>query len=150
MKVNLILNGLQKAFEVQPSEFLLETLRNNHVTSVKNGCNASTCGSCTVLLDGKPILSCSLLTARAEGREVTTVEGLTEEIGFIADSFGAECADQCGFCNTGLALTVYALKKELKNPTDEEIKQYVVGNLCRCSGYQSQFKAIKRYLGEKR
>jgi carbon-monoxide dehydrogenase small subunit len=101
---------------------------------------------CTVLLDDKPVLSCSLLTIRAAGRRVTTVEGLQTEVDAIADYFGAEGADQCGFCNTGLALTIYALTKEIPHPSDEQIKHYVVGNLCRCSGYQAQFLAIKRYL----
>ncbi len=150
MKVNINLNGNNKTFHISPDEYLLETLRNNHITSVKNGCNGSTCGVCTVLLDDKPVLSCSVLTARLEGRSVTTVDGLAFEIEKISDEFGQEGADQCGFCNPGLALTIYALKKELKNPSDQEIKEYVVGNLCRCTGYQAQFKAIKRYLGEKR
>jgi carbon-monoxide dehydrogenase small subunit len=148
MNVKFILNGRNVEVEVPATEFLLDTLRNHHVLSVKKGCDESSCGVCTVLLDGKPILSCSLLTARVEGHHITTVEGLQEEIGKISDVFGHEGADQCGFCNTGLALTIYALKRELKNPTDEEIKHYIVGNLCRCSGYQSQFKAIKRYLGD--
>jgi len=150
VKVNLVLNDRKKTFNISPDEYLLETLRNNHITSVKNGCNGSTCGVCTVLLDEKPVLSCSVLTARLEGRSVKTVDDLHSEIEKISNEFGKEGADQCGFCNPGLALTIYALKKELTNPTDEEIKSYVVGNLCRCTGYQSQFIAIKKYLGEKK
>ncbi|HOJ45198.1 MAG TPA: 2Fe-2S iron-sulfur cluster-binding protein [Bacilli bacterium] len=146
MTVNFILNGRPVAFECAPGEFLLDTLRNHHITSVKKGCDESTCGVCTVLLDNKPVLSCSLLTIRAAGRRVTTVEGLQTEVDAIADYFGEEGADQCGFCNTGLALTIYALTKEIPDPSDEQIKHYVVGNLCRCSGYQAQFLAIKRYL----
>ncbi|MBU1093718.1 MAG: 2Fe-2S iron-sulfur cluster binding domain-containing protein [Firmicutes bacterium] len=146
MKVAFILNGRNREFEVSPEEYLLETLRSHHITSVKNGCNESTCGVCTVLLDGKPVLSCSVLTARIEGQEVTTVEGIQKEVEHISDYFGDEGADQCGFCNSGLALTIHALKKEIKDPSEEDIKNYIVGNLCRCSGYQSQLKAIKRYL----
>ena len=146
MQVKLILNNKAKTFDVSPDEYLLDTLRNHHLTSVKKGCNQSTCGVCTVLLDGKPILSCSILTVLLSGRHITTVEGIQKEVDRISNYFGEEGADQCGFCNSGLALTIYAMKKELKNPTDEEIKKYVVGNLCRCSGYQAQFLAIKKYL----
>ena len=146
MKVKFNLNGRDREFEVSPNEYLLETLRNNHITSVKNGCNESTCGVCTVLMDGKPVLSCSLLSVRADGHKITTVDGLQKEVEHISEFFGEEGADQCGFCNTGLALTIYALKKEIKNPTDDQIKDYIVGNLCRCSGYHAQFKAIKSYL----
>jgi len=149
MKVKLILNNKAKTFEVTPDEYLLDTLRNHHITSVKKGCNQSTCGVCTVLLDGKPILSCSILTVLLAGRHITTVDGIQKEVDLISHYFGDEGADQCGFCNTGLALTIYAMKKELINPTDEEIKKYVVGNLCRCSGYQAQFLAIKKYLGDR-
>lgn len=147
MKVDFILNNQEVTYEVDPGEILLDSLRKNHLVSVKRGCDSSTCGVCTVLLNDKPVLSCSLLTASIEGKHIRTVDGLQKEIEEIAHYFGDEGADQCGFCNSGLALTIYALKKEYKHPTDEEIKHYVVGNLCRCSGYQAQFLAIKRYLG---
>ena len=114
MKVKFNLNGRDREFEVSPNEYLLETLRNNHITSVKNGCNESTCGVCTVLLDGKPVLSCSVLSLKADGHQITTVDGLQKEVEHISEFFGEEGADQCGFCNTGLALTIYALKKEIK------------------------------------
>ena len=93
-------------------------------------------------------MSCGVLTASIEGKHVTTIEGIQEEAKKIAYHFGEEGADQCGFCNVGYALTVYALKRELKDPTDDEIKDYIVGNLCRCSGLLSQLKAIKAYLKE--
>jgi carbon-monoxide dehydrogenase small subunit len=147
MKVNFILNHHEVSYEVSPSEVLLESLRKHHIVSVKRGCDTSTCGVCTVLLNGKPVLSCSVLTASIEGKHVITVDGIPDEIEKIASYFGEEGADQCGFCNAGLALTIYALKNENPHPTDDEIKHYVVGNLCRCSGYQAQFLAIKHYLG---
>jgi len=146
MTVNFTLNGRVVSVSTAPGEFLLDTLRNHHVTSVKKGCDESSCGVCTVLLDGKPVLSCSLLTARVAGHHITTVEGVQKEVDAISNYFGDEGADQCGFCNTGLALTIHALKHEIPNPSDEDIKHYIVGNLCRCSGYQAQFLAIKRYL----
>jgi aerobic carbon-monoxide dehydrogenase small subunit len=150
MKIKINLNGRDREFEVLPNEYLLDTLRNNHIISVKNGCNNSTCGVCTILMDNKPVLACSVLSLRADGHSITTVEGLQKEVDEISNFFGEEGADQCGFCNTGMALTIYALKKELINPSDDQIKDYIVGNLCRCTGYHAQFKAIKSYLEVKK
>lgn len=148
MLVTFYLNDVRVSYDVRPDEYLAETLRSHGIKSVKVGCNETSCGSCTVLLEGKPAMSCGILTASIEGKHITTIEGIQEEAKKIALRFGEEGADQCGFCNTGYALTIYALKRELKNPTDDEIKDYVVGNLCRCSGLQSQINAIKAYLKE--
>ncbi|MFP4177167.1 MAG: (2Fe-2S)-binding protein [Acholeplasmataceae bacterium] len=147
MEISVVLNGRPRRFNVEPDEYLADTLRNHHITSVRRGCESSTCGVCTVLVDDRPVLSCTLLSVRADGKRVTTVEGIEKEIAAISACFGAEGADQCGFCNPGIALTAYALKLEYGTPTDEEIRHYLVGNLCRCSGYEAQLKAIKRYLG---
>jgi len=146
MKLKLIVNGENKTFDVKPDEYLLDTLRSNNYVSVRRGCDNTSCGVCTVLVDGKPVASCSYLSLKAEGRNVTTVEGIAEEAAKLAGFFGEEGADQCGFCNPSVALTVYAMKKELKNPTDDEIRSYLVGNLCRCSGYMGQHRAIRAYL----
>ena len=148
MKVSFYLNDVLVSYDVKPHEYLATTLRNHGVKSIKIGCNETSCGSCTLLIEGKPVMSCGVLTASIEGKHVTTVEGIQEEAKKIAYHFGEEGADQCGFCNVGYALVVYALKRELKNPTDNEIKDYIVGNLCRCSGLQSQLNAIKAYLKE--
>ena len=148
MLVTFYLNDVRVSYDVRPDEYLAETLRSHGIKSVKVGCDETSCGSCTVLLEGKPAMSCGILTASIEDKHITTVEGIQEEAKKIALRFGEEGADQCGFCNTGYALTIYALKRELKNPTDDEIKDYVVGNLCRCSGLQSQINAIKAYLKE--
>lgn len=146
MRIELMINGQAEAFQVRPDEYLLETLRNNHFYSVKQGCETTSCGVCTVLVNGKPVPSCSFLSVRADGQEVTTVEGIEGEAKKLAEFFGDEGADQCGFCNPGLALAVYAMKQELSNPTDEEIRHYLVGNLCRCTGYIAQHTAIKKYM----
>ena len=148
MLVKFYLNDTLVSYDVRPDEYLSQTLRSHGIESVKVGCNESTCGSCTLLVEGKPVMSCSILTASIEGKHVTTVEGIQEEAAKIAYHFAEEGADQCGFCNVGYALVVYALKREIKNPTDEQIKDYIVGNLCRCSGLQSQLNAIKAYLKE--
>ena len=148
MLVKYYLNDTLVSYDVRPDEYLAETLRNHGYKSVKVGCNESTCGSCTLLLEGKPVMSCSVLTVSIENKHVTTVEGIQEEAAKIAHHFAEEGADQCGFCNVGYALVVYSLKKTIKNPTDEQILDYIVGNLCRCSGLQSQLNAIKAYLKE--
>ena len=148
MLVKFYLNDTLVSYDVRPDEYLSETLRSHGIKSVKVGCNESTCGSCTLLIEGKPVMSCSVLTASIENKHVTTIEGIQEEAAKIAHHFAEEGADQCGFCNVGYALVVYALKKNIKNPTDEQINDYIVGNLCRCSGLHSQLKAIKAYLKE--
>ena len=148
MLVTFYLNDVCVSYDVRPDEYLAQTLRSHGIKSVKVGCNETSCGSCTLLIEGKPVMSCGVLTASIEGKHVTTIEGIQEEAAKISYHFSEEGADQCGFCNVGFALTVYALKRELKNPTDEEIKDYIVGNLCRCSGLQSHLKAIKAYLKE--
>lgn len=148
MLVKFYLNDTLVSYDVRPDEYLSETLRSHGIKSVKVGCNESTCGSCTLLLEGRPVMSCSVLTASIENKHVTTIEGIQEEAAKIAHHFAEEGADQCGFCNVGYALVVYALKKNIKNPTDEQINDYIVGNLCRCSGLHSQLKAIKAYLKE--
>lgn len=147
MLLKFNLNGLDVKMDVEPNEYLLDALKRYGVRSLKKGCDGSACGVCTVLFDDKPILSCSILALRVDGHKITTVEGIQEEASKIAECFSSEGADQCGYCNSSFALTIYALSKEYKNPTDEQIKEYMVGNLCRCTGYQSQFKAIKKYLG---
>ncbi len=148
MRVELTINKVKKVLEVDPGEFLLDSLRKANYLSVRRGCDTTNCGVCTVLFDGKPIASCSLLTAKAAGHEITTVEGIQEEADKLANHFGEEGADQCGFCNPAMALTVYAMKKELIDPDEEEIKKYLVGNLCRCTGYIAQHRAIRKYLGD--
>ena len=125
---------------------LLDFVRQAGCYSVKRGCETSNCGLCTVFLDEKPVLSCSVLVARANGHSVTTLEGLQEE----AEEFGAFIADQgaeqCGFCNPGLMMNAIALFRENPDPNEEEIKEYLSGNLCRCSGYEGQLRGIQAFL----
>lgn len=147
MLVKFKLNGLDVKFDVEPGEYLFETLRKNGVKSLKKGCDGSACGVCTVLIDEKPVLSCSVLSATVDGHEITTVEGIQDEAASLSDCFSSEGADQCGYCNAAVALVVHALKKENPHPSEDEIRKYLVGNLCRCTGYQAQVKAVKKYLG---
>ena len=146
MQITVNLNGKRVTGEIAPDTVLLDFVREQGCFSVKRGCETSNCGLCTVHMDGKPVLSCSVLAARADGKSVTTLEGLQKE----AEEFGAFLADeggeQCGFCSPGFIMNVLAMVNELKDPTEQEIQQYLAGNLCRCTGYQSQLRAIKKYL----
>ena len=150
MEIKLKLNGKAITASVDPDTVLLDFLRTQGCFSVKRGCDTSNCGLCTVMLDGKPILSCSELAVRADGREIYTLEGLQEEaadfIGFIAD----QGADQCGFCNPGFVMNTVALLRENPDSTDEEIRAFLAGNLCRCSGYEGQLRGIRNYLAARR
>jgi len=150
MVVKFNLNGLDVEYVIKPGEYLLDTLRAHGVKSVKKGCDSSACGVCTVLVDDKPVLSCSMLTAKVEGHRVTTVEAIQQEAAELSEYFAKEGSDQCGYCNAAFALMVHALKKENPHPSDEEIRDYMVGNLCRCTGYNGQQKAIKAFLGGKK
>ena len=146
MEIKLKLNGKAIAASVEADTVLLDFLREKGCLSVKRGCDTSNCGLCTVLLDGKPILSCSTLAVRADGHEIFTLEGLQAEasdfVGFIAD----QGADQCGFCNPGFVMNTIALLRENPDPTDDEIRAFLAGNLCRCSGYDGQLRGIRAYL----
>ena len=150
MEIKLKLNGKLVVGHVEADTVLLDFLREKGCLSVKRGCDTSNCGLCTVLMDGKPILSCSALAARADGHAVDTLEGLQEEaadfIGFIAD----QGADQCGFCNPGFVMNTIALLRENPDPTDDEIRAFLAGNLCRCSGYDGQLRGIRNYLNSRR
>ncbi|WP_027623349.1 (2Fe-2S)-binding protein [Clostridium lundense] len=146
MQIDITVNGKKHSLDIDKDEFLLDTLRQAGYLSVKRGCDTSCCGLCTVWLEGKPILSCSTLSIRANGKNVTTIEGLQEEAEKFANIFTREGAEQCGFCSPGFVMTVIAMKKEFNNPTDDEIKHYLAGNLCRCTGYMGQLRAVKKYL----
>ena len=146
MRISLILNGKKIVDEISPDMLLIDFVRNHGCYSVKCGCETANCGLCTVFLDEKPVLSCSVLAARADGHKVDTLEGLQKE----AEEFGAFLADQgaeqCGFCNPGMIMNAIALFRENENPTDEEIKEYLAGNLCRCSGYEGQLRGIHAFM----
>lgn len=150
MELNFKLNGKQIKTSAEADMLLLDLVRELGCYSVKCGCETTNCGLCTVWIDGKPQLSCAVLAVRADGKEVTTLEGVSKE----AKEFGAflakEGAEQCGFCSPGFIMNVLAMEKELENPSEAEIKEYLEGNLCRCTGYMGQLRAVKQYLEWKR
>lgn len=146
MKAVININGHDRELNFEPHEYILDVLRRYGYSSVRRGCDTTSCSVCTILVDDKPVHSCSYFAARAEGRKVTTVEGVKEEAEKIAKLLIDEGVDQCGYCSPGFVMTLMGLKNELKNPTDEEILDYFMGNLCRCTGYVGQLTAIKKYL----
>ena len=149
MRIQFRLNGKAVQREVKADLLLVDLLRELGCYSVKRGCETANCGLCTVWMDEKPILSCSTLAVRADGRHVKTLEGLQKEAEEFGCFLAAEGGEQCGFCSPGLIMNVLAMERELKNPSEEEIKEYLAGNLCRCSAYMSQLRAIRKYLLEK-
>ena len=150
MNIELTLNGKKISSEIEPDLLLIDFVRAHGCASVKRGCETSNCGLCTVLMDEVPVLSCSILAARAHGHVVRTLEGLQEVaeefVGFIAD----QGAEQCGFCNPGIVMNTIALLRENPDPSDDEIRAYLAGNLCRCSGYEGQLRGIRAYLNWKK
>lgn len=151
MEIEFTLNGKMSYEEIADDTTLFQLLRRKGCYSVKCGCETENCGLCTVLVNGKSRLSCSLLAARANGCEVVTLEGVEKEAKLFGGYLAAEGAEQCGFCSPGLIMNVLAMERE-EILDDEGIKEYLAGNLCRCSGYMGQLRAIKKYLsrGEKR
>ena len=150
MEIKLNLNGKSVTASVEADTMLIDFLRDRGCVSVKRGCETSNCGLCTVMMDGKPILSCSTLAVRADGHEVYTLEGLQEEAEEFATFVANHGADQCGFCNPGFVMNTIALLRENPDPTDDEIRSFLAGNLCRCSGYEGQLRGIRSYLDSRK
>ena len=150
MEIKFWLNGKKIQAEIEPDTLLLDLLREKGCYSVMRGCETANCGLCTVLLEEKPVLSCSFLAARADGKHVVTLEGMQEEAEEIGSFLAKEGAEQCGFCNPGFMMNIFAMLKELDDPTEEEINEYMAGNLCRCSGFMGQTRSVLKYLEYKK
>lgn len=150
MTIQFILNGKKTTVEIEPDMTLFSLLRQKGCLSVKCGCETTNCGLCTVWINGKTRLSCSVLAASIENQEITTLEGLQEEAAEFGRFLAEEGAEQCGFCSPGFIMSVLAMVRELDNPTIEEMKEYLAGNLCRCTGYMGQLRAIQKYMKAKR
>ncbi|MDY4195480.1 MAG: (2Fe-2S)-binding protein [Bariatricus sp.] len=146
MQISVMLNGKKVTEDIKPDLLLIDFVRNHGCYSVKRGCETSNCGLCTVFLDEKPVLSCSVLAARADGHAVQTLEGLQEEAAEFGAFIADQGAEQCGFCNPGMIMNAIALFRENPDPTDDEIREYLAGNLCRCSGYEGQLRGIRAFL----
>ena len=146
MNVTITVNGAEHAADVEPRLLLVHFLREVlSLTGTHVGCDTTSCGACTVLLDGTPVKSCTMFGVQADGREVTTVEGLLQDgqLHPIQAAFKEEHGLQCGFCTPGMMLTGAALLKENASPSDEEVRWAISGNICRCTGYMNIVKAIQ-------
>jgi carbon-monoxide dehydrogenase small subunit len=146
MNVTMTVNGTEHSADVEPRLLLTHFLREVlNLTGTHVGCDTTSCGACTVLLDGTPVKSCTMFAVQADGREVTTVEGLKQDgqLHPIQAAFKEEHGLQCGFCTPGMMLTGAALLKENASPSDEEVRWAISGNICRCTGYMNIVKAIR-------
>lgn len=144
--LHITVNNEYRELYINPKRLLVEVLRDDlALTGTKRGCNTGACGSCTVILNGLPIKSCSVLAMQADGAEVATVEGLAEggKLSPLQRSFLDHGAFQCGFCTPGMLMSATALLKEIKKPNKDQIKEAIHGNLCRCTGYNSIIRAVK-------
>jgi aerobic carbon-monoxide dehydrogenase small subunit len=144
-RVSVTVNGNAREAEVEPRTLLVYFLREAlGLTGTNVGCDTSSCGACTVLLDGESVKSCTLLAVQAEGREVTTIEGLVTdgEMHPIQDAFHRNHGLQCGYCTPGMIMAAASFLQENPDPTDEQVRESLEGNLCRCTGYQNIVKSI--------
>ncbi|MFV0517386.1 MAG: (2Fe-2S)-binding protein [Aminipila sp.] len=150
MEIKIKVNGTVIEESISADLLLIDFLRGHGYYSVKRGCDTSNCGLCSVLLDGKVVLSCSLLAAKANGKEVTTLEGLKAQAETFGTFMAEEGAEQCGYCSPGFIMTVLAMEKEFKEmnlvATEDDINKYLSGNLCRCTGYMGHIRAVTKYL----
>ncbi|HHK67207.1 MAG TPA: (2Fe-2S)-binding protein [Candidatus Acetothermia bacterium] len=145
--MRIIVNGEEKAIDVAPNELLLNVLRERlKLTGPKYGCGIGECGACTVLMNGVPALSCLVLALSADGARIETAEGLGADgrLDPIQEAFIEENAFQCGYCTPGMLVMTKRLLEEISDPTEDEIKDYMKGNQCRCTGYASIVRAVKR------
>ena len=144
--IKVKVNGVERSAEVEARLLLVHFLRENlRLTGTHIGCDTSHCGACTVVLDGRAIKSCSVFAVQADGREILTVEGLEQDgkLHAIQEGFFQEHGLQCGFCTSGMLMTGYAFLESNSNPTDDEIRHAISGNLCRCTGYVNIVKAYQ-------
>jgi len=145
--ITVTVNGAKEYLDVPSNMTLLRMLRETlALTGTKNGCSAGECGACTVLMNGEPVNSCMVLAAEADGAEIVTVEGLAhdDQLDTLQQAFVAESAVQCGFCTPGVLISARALLNRNPHPTEEEVREALVGNLCRCTGYTRIVRAIRK------
>ena len=151
MRIDTRINGAPRTLDIEPRDLLLDVLRDRlDLTGAKRSCDVQVCGTCTVLVDGRPVSSCTFLAAEVEGCEVTTIEGLrgTPEHDRIAEAFAERAAVQCGFCTPAMVLTVHALNEAGELDDEETVRRELAGNLCRCTGYRAILEAVADVAGD--
>ena len=145
--IQVMVNGVEEQVEVSSNVTLLQMLREKlALTGTKNGCSAGECGACTVMMNGEPVNSCMVLAVEADGAQVVTVEGLSQngQLDPLQEAFIAEGGVQCGFCTPGMLISARALLNRKPNPSEEDIREALVGNLCRCTGYTRIVRAVQK------
>ncbi|MBD3309199.1 2Fe-2S iron-sulfur cluster binding domain-containing protein [candidate division KSB3 bacterium] len=144
MDITVRINGIHRQFTIAAHETLLDVLRREGYKGVKHGCGAGDCGACTVIVNGKAVNSCLMMAVQADGADITTIEGLAQEghLHPLQQAFLDHGAVQCGFCIPGMILAAKAFLDEHPHPTEEQVREAVLGNLCRCTGYKKQIEAI--------
>jgi carbon-monoxide dehydrogenase small subunit len=151
VSISMTVNGQQRAAEVEPRTLLVHFLRDTlRLTGTHIGCDTTSCGACTVLLDGQAVKSCTVLAVQADGHEVVTIEGVAADgkLHPVQEAFWSEHGLQCGFCTPGMIMASIALLDRLPRPSDEEIRAGLEGNLCRCTGYENIVKAVRAASGQ--
>ena len=151
MQINVTVNGAGEARDVEPRRLLVDFIRTDlGMTGTHIGCDTTSCGACTVLMDGRPVKSCTVFAVQADGREITTVEGLGQngDLHPVQEAFKQHHGLQCGFCTPGMMLVGASLLESNPNPTDEEVRWAISGNICRCTGYMNIVAAIQAAGGE--
>ncbi|MBC8497849.1 (2Fe-2S)-binding protein [Candidatus Bathyarchaeota archaeon] len=146
MEIEITINGRKRRFDVEPNKLLLNLVRDElYLTGTKYGCGIGECGACTVHLDGEAVLACMVLAVDADGRSVTTIEGVADgdKLDPVQEAYIEEGAIQCGFCTPGFIMSTKALLKENSDPSEGEIREYLKGNYCRCTGYVNIIKAVQ-------
>ena len=146
MEIDITINGRKRQFDVEPNKLLLNLVRDElYLTGTKYGCGIGECGACTVHLDGEAVLACMVLAVDADGRSVTTIEGVADsgKLDPVQEAYIEEGAIQCGFCTPGFIMSTKALLKENPDPSEKEIREYLKGNYCRCTGYVNIINAVQ-------
>jgi carbon-monoxide dehydrogenase small subunit len=146
MEIDITVNGRKRRFDVEPNKLLLNLVRDDlYLTGTKYGCGIGECGACTVHLDGEAVLACMVLAVDADGRRVDTIEGVADgnKLDPVQEAYIEEGAIQCGFCTPGFVMTTKALLAENPDPSEAEIREYLKGNMCRCTGYVNIVKAVQ-------
>lgn len=151
MKISITVNGEKKQFFIAAHDILLDVLRREGYTGVKKGCGTGDCGACTVIVNGKAVNSCMMMAAQADGAEILTIEGLAQHgrLHPLQQAFLDHGAAQCGFCIPGMILSAKAFLDENPQPTEQEVREAILGNICRCTGYKKQVEAIMSVVNRK-
>jgi carbon-monoxide dehydrogenase small subunit len=148
MKVNFTLNDIAREFEIEPDALLIDVIRGSGLTGTKEGCAVGVCGACTVVVDGLPVSSCIYFAALCDGAEVLTIEGIAMCEPAVIEAFVEYEGMQCGICTPGQVVAAYTLKRDHPGANEDQVREYMAGNLCRCTGYVSITDAVRAYVAD--